>query len=226
MCVFRFLFDVVPFKTGIYVTDTRVSVTDSSPLGGEVYKVLTKSGKDASSTTAPIATSGYASNTASSTTMISGAAASRTVNYKAATDQPDYISPQFVICSSYANSRSQSRKELPEWYGDFGKAVLRCATYQEDGYPAGRWRLPTEAELAFIMELQGKGFIPTVAVNRTWASSGKVLTVDGSSYSFVNTAYTGNSVRCVYDTWYWGTEDYSGTINGDGYKWGGFVPTK
>ena len=27
----------------------------------------------------------------------------------------------------------------------------RCASYQEDGYPAGRWRLPTKAEFQFIL---------------------------------------------------------------------------
>ena len=36
---------------------------------------------------------------------------------------------------------------------DYTQAKERCAAYQESGYPAGRWRLPTVAEIDFILSL-------------------------------------------------------------------------
>jgi hypothetical protein len=87
-------------------------------------------------------------------------------------------------------------------------AEKRCATYQEAGYPAGRWRLPTMAELAFLIELQGKKVINTMIstnANGYWTSSGKSVNLSSGAANYK----TGSStcfVRCVYDTWYWGNE--------------------
>ena len=80
-------------------------------------------------------------------------------------------------------------------------AQFKCATYQEDGFPAGRWRLPTKAEIQFIATLTSK-------------SSFVKLFSAGSFYWSANGAYKpGNKtitegqsvglVRCVYDAWYW-----------------------
>lgn len=112
------------------------------------------------------------------------------------------IAPSFIIASSHAGTSRST------WEG----AVRRCASYQEDGYPAGRWRVPTYAEMEFLLGLSQAGKIERVLGG-----------IDGDSY-FVNAGiwvmhFSGGSVtgtefvprssgaqsyvRCVYDTWYW-----------------------
>ena len=39
----------------------------------------------------------------------------------------------------------------------FAQAEKRCAAYQENGYPAGRWRVPTEAEIWFMANRSNAG---------------------------------------------------------------------
>ena len=144
----------------------------------------------------------------------------------------DYIAPEFMAASSWGKT----------WGVYFEQAVLRCASYQEDGYPAGRWRLPTEAELYYLMELNSKNAIPNLVSDRSFASSGRMW--NGSAFVEPNDAsvasfYELGFARCVYDTWYWGRgEDktlYDGrgseqTINGVSgrylYPWSGFVTAK
>jgi hypothetical protein len=41
-------------------------------------------------------------------------------------------------------------------------AKERCAAYQENGYPAGRWRLPTVAEIDFLIKMSEKNRIPSL----------------------------------------------------------------
>ena len=95
----------------------------------------------------------------------------------------------------------------------------RCATYQEDGYPAGRWRVPTEAELYFCAVLANKGLIENPYVSGTYytATSGRYLYYENNSDSWNFTIPTGNnlyrSVRCIYDLWYWGDDPKDG-VNG------------
>ena len=144
----------------------------------------------------------------------------------------DYIAPEFMAASSWGKT----------WGVYFEQAVLRCASYQEDGYPAGRWRLPTEAELHYLMDLNSKHAIPDLVSNRSFASSGRmwngsafVEPDDASVSSFSGLGFA----RCVYDTWYWGRgedktlHDSRGaaqTINGVSgrylYPWSGFVTAK
>ena len=85
----------------------------------------------------------------------------------------------------------------------FETATKRCATYQEGGYPAGRWRLPTEAEVNFVHALQTYNVIPVLFASGAdyWASSGYVY--NGTSYTRP-TGSLDSGVRCVYDVWYWG----------------------
>lgn len=99
----------------------------------------------------------------------------------------------------------------------FPNIVKRGATYQEAGYPAGRWRLPTEAEIAFIVARQKEGVIPTLYATNTdyWAGSGRLVyipTAANASITFSDpaSASTVSSCRYVYDLWYWG-EDPSTT---------------
>lgn len=128
------------------------------------------------------------------------------------------ISPEFMMGSSYGKDGSLS----------YGGAVNRCLAYQEDGYPAGRWRVPTEAEIEYCLELQDCGAIPTL-FTRTyvgyWASSGRVLAEEATGWTTKPTAY----VRCVYDTWYWGDQEVAelktdefGNTSKKQYNWSGY----
>lgn len=122
-----------------------------------------------------------------------------------ALDKQNYIAPRFLV-SSTMNGQSQKP--------GFNNAVKRGAVYQEGGYPAGRWRLPTEAELAFLYARQHDGSIPELFGNgkNYLAASGRYMTVDGSDVVKFTalgnldaaTANSNPSSRFVYDLWYWG----------------------
>lgn len=62
-----------------------------------------------------------------------------------------YIAPKLRIASSYGAVLPQISRTA---------ARRRCATYQEAGRPAGRWRVPTKAEMQYICNLSAKGKIP------------------------------------------------------------------
>lgn len=110
------------------------------------------------------------------------------------------VSPYFLTSSAY------SKTVL--WIRDFERAEKRCASFQESGYPAGRWRLPTEGEISFMVDLSNNNFIPSLFMNCPyWASSGRLY--DPSTSSFITAdqcadRYEDNGVRCIYDLWYWG----------------------
>ena len=118
-------------------------------------------------------------------------------------------------------------------------ADMRCATYQEDGYPAGRWRLPTEAEIMFVVDLQKAGVITDVFYGSSqYFSATEVDNTHRYKISYPRngtpswSSATTGSVRCVYDEWYWGDEreakidpDWNGshTTKGDNeylFTWG------
>jgi len=84
-------------------------------------------------------------------------------------------------------------------------AINKCATYQEDGYPAGRWRLPTQAEINFISMLTTKcGFVVLFgAGGYYWSAHG--ATQPGQTS--VDTSRRYALARCVYDSWYWDQYD-------------------
>ena len=111
------------------------------------------------------------------------------------------ISPKFRVASflgSYSNGCT------PEG------AAMRCASYQEAGYPAGRWRLPTTAEINFVISLQQKGAIQSIFYggNYYYSSTDQVQnqsTTTTRAIDWTSSSFTG-SVRCVYDEWYWGSE--------------------
>jgi len=115
------------------------------------------------------------------------------------TDQSK-IAPHFLVSSALNANTGLSWQQV----------VRRAATYQEAGYPAGRWRIPTEAEMAFIVARQKDGTIPNLyATNTTyWSGSGRVLNMSSSTANnlvFRDRRNDDNmSVRFVYDLWYWG----------------------
>ena len=112
------------------------------------------------------------------------------------------IAPKFRISSRLAGYSHCSPNEVAP--------VLRCASYQEDGYPAGRWRLPTTAEILFVINLQGGGHIQELFVGSSnYCSSTHSINNNGSitiQNGFVADGKRTVSVRCVYDDWYWGSE--------------------
>lgn len=116
------------------------------------------------------------------------------------------IAPAFKIASSWGKTLDIS----------FARAKERCASYQENGYPAGRWRVPTEAEIAYVISLSEDKKIPKLFDEGYWCSSG---TVYGSSDDAA-------AVRCVYDVWYWGEgkEGYAAN-NYERFYWGSQTPS-
>ncbi|MBQ9398056.1 MAG: hypothetical protein IJU08_06130 [Bacteroidales bacterium] len=121
------------------------------------------------------------------------------------TDARNVIAPKFLISSTLNGMNPGCR---------FDGSVRRAATYQENGYPAGRWRLPTEAEIAFIVACQRDGLIPELYVNGTtkyWCANRSYVVMQGSSAeNGINiTPDATNTIgfnRFVYDLWYWGDE--------------------
>ena len=129
-------------------------------------------------------------------------AAERTINM---------VAPKFMLASGYALMNTGTTTVNRPWEN----LMKRCASYQEDGYPAGRWRLPTRAEFQLIMSQVDKGSLPEIYHENTpyWCAHGVGTPVDGSDSGEITMKYIGydsdrgNSTRCVYDLWYWGEHD-------------------
>ncbi|MDE5793348.1 MAG: hypothetical protein K2I08_01350 [Muribaculaceae bacterium] len=107
------------------------------------------------------------------------------------------ISPCLRIASEYSAMTVLKGRE------DIRK---RCATYQERGYPAGRWRLPTKAELEYIVSLTTSGKLPELFNygGNYWTAHGLYHLMTGADAGKIEpaTAITG-FVRPVYDEEYW-----------------------
>lgn len=123
------------------------------------------------------------------------------------------IAPKFRIASSYGVTKAIVREN----------AKARCASYQEDGFPAGRWRVPTTAEVRYIIDLSAQKKIPQLFGAETgrypyWSANGLVY-VEGNYVTVDNNPSSGITahVRCVYDEWYWGSETI---INKTTFTWG------
>lgn len=110
------------------------------------------------------------------------------------------IAPSYRFASSHGATNNVTEEN----------AARRCATYQENGCPAGRWRLPTVAEVRFAMSLSANGMIPFLFGSEEdytdyWVSTGLVR-IDRSKdpVEITERAASGSHpVRCVYDEWYW-----------------------
>lgn len=110
------------------------------------------------------------------------------------------IAPSYRFASSHGATSNVTETD----------AARRCATYQENGCPAGRWRLPTVAEVRFAMSLSANGMIPFLFGSEEgymdyWVSTGLVR-IDRSKDPVEikeRDASGSNPVRCVYDEWYW-----------------------
>lgn len=87
------------------------------------------------------------------------------------------------------------------------QAMWRCAGYQEDGFPGGRWRIPTKSEIKFIAQLSAKGVFESMFKGDYWSANG-VVNVNKESGSVTSNDHTTALLRCVYDAWYWGDEQW------------------
>ena len=133
-------------------------------------------------------------------------------------DADNIIAPRFRIASSRGATG-------PMYYDN---AFRRCATYQEDGYPAGRWRVPTKAEIEYIAKLNADGKIDMLLGSETgtsdyWCNSGYVRVKMGvAPIYYPLTSNDGPTfVRCVYDDWYWSATDSPRIQTGrNNFRWG------
>ncbi len=133
------------------------------------------------------------------------------------------IAPKLRICSSYAGTGPIMNREM---------ARRRAAAYQEKGYPAGRWRLPTFGEVEFLTQLAAEYKIPRLfgVWNNTtvwyyWCANG-LANIPGKkssvkpSFTFLSETSSRNNenlrTRFVYDEWYWGSE----TVKVNQFTWG------
>ena len=122
------------------------------------------------------------------------------------------IAPKFRIASAYGVLHNGD--EASE---DLEGMKKRCASYQEDGYPAGRWRLPTEAEFKFILSMVNRKvnnvsspMLPEMYIlgANYWCAHGLGYVQNNGTVkmSYISHTDDGESTRCVYDDWYWGSE--------------------
>lgn len=134
------------------------------------------------------------------THSLTAAGTTRTLQYYYPTDRSDanksVIAPRFRTNSASGQTDGNSYT--------IEEATRRCAAYQQDGYPAGRWRLPTNAELEFITKLCALGVVPPFFgdTNNYWSATDLYLYNSGA-VTKNNTATTKRYCRCVYDEWYW-----------------------
>ncbi len=116
------------------------------------------------------------------------------------------IAPQFRIASSWGTTGRITRPF----------ARYRAALYQENAFPAGRWRIPTLAEFSYINKLSEEAKIPQLFTSGVpyWTSEGLYMAKDGEVIRYdllapdddkVHGEKQGrySAVRAVYDEWYW-----------------------
>ena len=125
----------------------------------------------------------------------------RTLTYYYPTENSDrtynMIAPSFRISTKLSGTE----------YGGTGleQARYRCASFQENGFPAGRWRLPTMAEVTFVSQLSANGVFEWQFGGDYWSAHGGVY-VDKNNKTVAPKTLSKGLIRCVYDTWYWGDE--------------------
>ena len=124
------------------------------------------------------------------------------------------IAPKFIIASFLSTCTLADTYLYIE-----DSAYYRCAAYQEMGYPAGRWRIPTAAELKLIGQMCAKGMLPSIFTdmqNYPSSTGNYKYSKDGT---FTPTNDPATSVRCVYDTWYWRDKCKNNQVNNVRLLW-------
>lgn len=222
-CEYRIIARFSP-QAGYFIEDPRIPSNELSSTDNWLYKTINYS-------TIP----GEKTSTERSYSPFSVANATNDIHdaikkYSPAKrlDSERLIAPEIMVASSYARTNAVF----------YEGAILRCASYQEDGYPAGRWRLPTEGEIVMLMKLNEKNAIPNLFSGDYFASSGRYYDSDSKKFynytpynateeqgrnpnaqqKYYGTNYNYDDyrhyVRCVYDTWYWGRDPVTTTSDG------------
>ena len=98
------------------------------------------------------------------------------------------IAPAIRIASSYGATQP---------IRNYDRAEERCASYQENGYPAGRWRMPTIAEIDFLIRLSDYQHIPELFSPEYHPRSGNTQSYydvywAGGHYAYGGKPYTDN----------------------------------
>lgn len=126
----------------------------------------------------------------------------------------NYIAPKIRVASNWGNTDPTS----------YQGAQKRCAAYQENGYPAGRWRLPTAAEIQFIMTLSDKGRIPNLFLPTArayyWAGGKYGIGGERSSQATGN-KYVARDLSS-YTNFYWATMNDGGRYTGYMFNYGNY----
>lgn len=129
---------------------------------------------------------------------IEGGANRKLLNYYRTLTTSDVkymVAPKFRTASSHGVCNSEL---------SYTNAEYRCASYQEDGYPAGRWRIPTLGEVQFMVTLSNEGVIPALYSSIAYWYAGGIVQNNGGSLTITEGTTNRNArVRCVYDEWYW-----------------------
>ena len=115
-------------------------------------------------------------------------------NYNAvSTTTQNVIAPAIRIASSWGSTTPIL---------NYDRAEERCAGYQENGYPAGRWRMPTVAEIDFLIRLSDYHHIPELfspeyhpASGSWWDRTPAYYDVywAGGNYAYGGVPYTGQN---------------------------------
>lgn len=168
-----------------------------------------------------------------------GESSKRTLKYYYPTREDESnkytIAPKFRICSSYAGTAGYLTREMSR---------RRAAAYQEVGYPAGRWRMPTFGEVEYMMTLAAEEKIPRLFGTTSsgtwyyWCAQGAVAVPDANDktgkveivtpptdarpattyYTLPLAPFSGDNfigrTRFVYDEWYWGSETLEQSVAG------------
>ena len=124
------------------------------------------------------------------------------------------IAPKFRVASSYGVCSDMSYQD----------AQRRCASYQEMDCPAGRWRIPTIAEMEFIIKLSNGKKIPVLFTNSStspyWSAQGWVRANIVDDKLPTPSMSDNARVRCVYDEWYWENEPLEKVNGRYRFTWG------
>ena len=125
-------------------------------------------------------------------------------------EQAFMIAPVFRLASGKADLFQANSGDYTSDNLIRENARRRCAAFQENGYPAGRWRLPTIGELYFFRMLYNKGILPAIFnTERAYWTAQYVTKLDFERDNANIRPYPKVSdlnekhVRCVYDDWYW-----------------------
>lgn len=121
-------------------------------------------------------------------------------------DKKSMVAPKIRVASSYGSCSPFFKS-----YNGRTNARRRAATYQEQGCPAGRWRLPTYGEFVYIVKLSIDGKIPALFSKRYgYVTANGIYHIDSQTNEIKEGCEVADDIspewifmRPVYDEWYW-----------------------